>query len=314
MNDSSTVVLVRHPRVVVCVPCFNEEKWLERTLQSVRDQRFTDFAVLICDNASTDRTGEVARRFVALDPRFHYHCWPENLGASANFNFARAASDSPFLVWVGAHDLLHPLFLFNHVEVLEKCPALSLSQSAHDWIDEHDRPVERVDDLPLSGGGPDDMFRFLKSVGANRNNIGANSLIRRSMLEGAAFSTVLGTDRILLSHLAYRGPFGTAPEVLYLRRTFSDDRGGWQGYMERLAGLSGYAGYPDWTEMARVYDRHFHSLIGDGPRQRSARFLLQALLRYYLPVAPTSLATRGLWLLRRSVKLVTTIGRGAGDA
>ncbi len=51
------------PLVSVIVPALNEEKYLERCLRSIRDQTFEDFELIVCDNGSTDRTVEVARKY-----------------------------------------------------------------------------------------------------------------------------------------------------------------------------------------------------------------------------------------------------------
>ena len=304
---SSTEKLVRHDRIVICVPCFNEERWLSQTLQSVHDQTMPDFAVLICDNASNDRTAEIAQRFVALDPRFHFYRHPENIGSASNFNFAKEASDSPYLLWLGAHDILHPRFLAHHLTRMDADDRLSLSQSALEWIDEQGQPIKRGEDLPLDAGLPNSVGRYLRSIGANRHLVGINSVIRRAMLEGIAFTPIIGTDRIILSHLAYRGPFAEWPEALYCRRVFRSDRGGWNGYMERLTGRHLEALDEGWTVMAAAYDLDFHSLIGDGVRQRALRMLLQLILRYHLPINRRSFATRTLWTLRRALKLPSKV-------
>lgn len=300
---------VRHDRIVICVPCFNEDRWLSKTLESVRLQSMADFAVLVSDNGSTDRTAEIARDFAARDPRFHYHRHADNIGAAANFNFVKDASDSPLFVWLGAHDLLHPGFLAYHVARMESDVRLSLSQSAHDVIDEAGRIVMRVEDLPLDGGPANSVARYLRSIPANRNNIGINSVIRRAMLDGLGFTPVIGTDRIILSHLAYRGPFASSPDIFYFRRTFESDRGRWDGYMERLTGHPTALKGDAWATLADAHDRDFHRLIGDGVRQRALRTLLQLVLRYYLPVDRHSLATRALWTVRRALKLPSRIGK-----
>lgn len=58
--------------ITIGVPVYNEEILLERALEALRTQPFADIEVLIYDNASTDKTPEIAQRFVAQDSRFHY--------------------------------------------------------------------------------------------------------------------------------------------------------------------------------------------------------------------------------------------------
>jgi glycosyltransferase involved in cell wall biosynthesis len=90
--------------VTIGVPVYNEAARLERCLEGLRAQTFSDFEVLIFDNASTDATGEIARAFCARDPRFHYHRQPVNRGAIANFNDVLLAATSRYFIWRAADD------------------------------------------------------------------------------------------------------------------------------------------------------------------------------------------------------------------
>ena len=308
-ETSSGSLLVSHPLIVIGIPCFNEADWLGRTIESVKAQTHCKFTVLIADNASTDSTGIIARTIAEADSRFRYHRHTENLGAASNFNFVLDRTESPFFLWLGAHDLLDPRFLEKHLEALGRDPLATVSQSTHAWIDEHDRPVERVRDGPLEGGKPDSVRRYLASVRANRHNIGINSVLRRSALTGACFTTIIGTDRIILSRLAYRGPFNDIDEVLYQRRTFRSERGGWGGYMERLTGRFNSGPAANWKGMADAYDEDLSELTRGQAMQPLYRALLQIILRYYLPVDRNSLLTSFLWTVRRSTKLIVSIGR-----
>lgn len=299
VTDAKSSILVAHPTIVIGVPCYNEDAFLMRTLDSIARQTWQDFEVLISDNASSDATGDLARDYCDKDPRFHYHCQATNIGSAGNFNFLRDRTDSRYLLWVGAHDRLDPTMLAHHLAVLEARPEVSVSQSAHAWIDVHDRFVERVEDGDLDFGGADDVRRYLRSIGQNRHNIGANSVLRRAMLGDVRFQNVVGTDRILLSHLAYRGPFANSAKTLYFRRTF-DARTEENDYMARLVGNPNAT--KDWSAFAAEYDRDLAGLLGESAGSAPARRALALRLRYYLPVEQASFLTQVLWTLRRAHK------------
>ena len=74
------------PRLTVGLPVFNGEDYLAEALESLLAQTFTDFELIISDNASTDGTEQICRRYAARDPRVHYVRQPRNLGISANHN------------------------------------------------------------------------------------------------------------------------------------------------------------------------------------------------------------------------------------
>jgi glycosyltransferase involved in cell wall biosynthesis len=47
----------------VIIPAFNEEKFLPRCLESLKNQKFKDFEIIVVDNNSTDKTAEIAKKF-----------------------------------------------------------------------------------------------------------------------------------------------------------------------------------------------------------------------------------------------------------
>src|SRR2546422_6850224 len=74
----------RRPRVSVGMPVYNGERYLAEAVDSLLAQTYEDFEVIICDNASTDRTGEIARSYAARDTRVRYARNEKNLGAGGD--------------------------------------------------------------------------------------------------------------------------------------------------------------------------------------------------------------------------------------
>ena len=72
------------PVVSVGLPVYNGESFLEQTIESVLGQTFTDLELIISDNASTDDTEKICRRFAERDSRIRYYRNPDNLGAARN--------------------------------------------------------------------------------------------------------------------------------------------------------------------------------------------------------------------------------------
>ncbi|MEZ5865821.1 MAG: glycosyltransferase family 2 protein [Geminicoccaceae bacterium] len=74
----------RVPTVSIGVPVYNGENFLGEAIESVLAQSFTDFELILCDNASTDRTKAICEDYAARDPRIRYYRNPRNVGAAAN--------------------------------------------------------------------------------------------------------------------------------------------------------------------------------------------------------------------------------------
>ena len=67
------------PRVSIGLPVFNGEKFLPDTLDSILTQTYSDFELIISDNASTDKTGQICRDYAAKDQRICYYRNEENI-------------------------------------------------------------------------------------------------------------------------------------------------------------------------------------------------------------------------------------------
>lgn len=73
------------PKVSVCIPTYNGERYIEKTIRSVLAQTFTDFELIIIDDASSDRTMQIIKTF--LDERIQFINNEKNIGMVSNWNF-----------------------------------------------------------------------------------------------------------------------------------------------------------------------------------------------------------------------------------
>jgi len=71
-------------KLSVAIKSYNHAPYIRRCIESILDQDFEDFAVIVTDDASTDGTLEIVREF--LDPRIHLEVLPANLGVSGAMN------------------------------------------------------------------------------------------------------------------------------------------------------------------------------------------------------------------------------------
>ncbi len=97
------------PLVSVIATCFNHERYVERCLASIRAQTYPQTEVIICDDASTDRSPELIREWVrreAMDCRLILH--EKNVGLCATLNEALAAASGQFVAMIATDDLWLP--------------------------------------------------------------------------------------------------------------------------------------------------------------------------------------------------------------
>jgi glycosyltransferase involved in cell wall biosynthesis len=96
------------PFFSVIIPLYNKENFIENTLKSVLNQKFTDFEIIIVNDGSTDKSEEKLLRF--KDSRIQYFC-KENEGVSIARNYGIKKAESDYITFIDADDYWYPDFL-----------------------------------------------------------------------------------------------------------------------------------------------------------------------------------------------------------
>jgi glycosyltransferase involved in cell wall biosynthesis len=97
----------QHPLISVIITAYNYGRFLGKAIESVLSQDFTDFELLVLNNASTDNTDEVVKRYLD-DPRIRYIVNETNIGGRANGNKGIMCSKAPYVLFLSADDILLP--------------------------------------------------------------------------------------------------------------------------------------------------------------------------------------------------------------
>jgi len=121
------------PLVSVCIPVFNGEAFLEEAVRSVLSQTFADVEVCIQDNASTDRSWEIAQSFG--DPRVKPERNPTNVGFVANFNRTFLRAEGKYVRPLCADDALEPACLERQLSLIAERDDLQVVFTAFTALD-----------------------------------------------------------------------------------------------------------------------------------------------------------------------------------
>lgn len=112
-------------QVTVAIPTYNRLDFLGEAIDSVLQQTFQDFQVLVCDNCSTEDTEGLVRSF--KDPRIQFERNPQNLGQFGNITRSIELTGTPFWALLMDDDLWHPLFLETAIAGFQAFPQAQLS-------------------------------------------------------------------------------------------------------------------------------------------------------------------------------------------
>jgi glycosyltransferase involved in cell wall biosynthesis len=105
-------------KLSIIIPCYNSEKTIELTLQSVFDQDFQEWEALIINDGSTDNTEKIALSWVAKDKRFKYFSKVnEGLGITRNFGIAKAIGE--YILPLDSDNLVEKDFATMAIKILD---------------------------------------------------------------------------------------------------------------------------------------------------------------------------------------------------
>lgn len=133
------------PRVSVVMASYNHERWIEESITSVLDQTVADFELIVVDDASTDRTLQIAARFD--DPRIRLYHLEHNHGGAGALNFAIQQTRGEFVAVINSDDAWEPQKLARQLDVMEQQPELGAVFTAARLVDERGGPL-RPGDIP----------------------------------------------------------------------------------------------------------------------------------------------------------------------
>lgn len=264
----------RVPRVSIAVPVYNGERFLRESLDGLLAQTFTDFELVIVDNASTDGTEAICREYAARDPRVRYYRNQRNLGGPGNFRRAFQLSRGEYHKWSTADDLWHPTLVEKCVAVLDARPDVVLAYPRSNIVDATGTVVDTFDDpLDLPETSPTERVRrVIEESTYCHAHLG---VLRRSvMLQTGLIGSELASDIRFLAEMAMLGKFVVVPEYLFGRRLHEESSSWAREDAERQRRY--YA--PTRAHVARFGTwRRYFLLIG-----RAARVPLPAAARWDL--------------------------------
>jgi glycosyltransferase involved in cell wall biosynthesis len=209
------------PRLSIGLPVYDGDRYLSDALDALLAQSFTDFELIISDNASTDRTEEICRRYLALDERVRYFRQTVNLGAAANHNFVVKQARGEYFKWASHDDLYDRDLLLRCIESLDANPQVVLSHAWQAFIDAEGNIIHRVEyRLATDSPRAPERFRDMLFVQGGDDIYGVMRMdvLRRTPLHG----TYHHAERTLVAEMGLHGPFYQVPEVLYFRRDHPD--------------------------------------------------------------------------------------------
>jgi glycosyltransferase involved in cell wall biosynthesis len=200
------------------MPVFNGEEYLGAALDSLLAQTYSDFEIIISDNASSDGTESICADYLKRDRRIRYYRQPQNVGAAPNYNRTFHLSRGDYFKWHAHDDICKPKFLELCVSRLEASPESVLCYSKTRFIDAQGHYMLDYDPLPTSQSMPR-AERFLQFVLPGHIILEIFGVIRAKILKKTPLiASFIGSDQVLLAELGLYGSFIQINDYLFYHR------------------------------------------------------------------------------------------------
>ena len=110
------------PNVSVVMPVFNGEAFVKEALESILNQSFKQFEIVVINDGSTDKTQEIVTRLASKDARIRLINHPKNSGLIPCLNEGLELAQGNYIARMDADDIAHPIRLQRQFEFLESNP------------------------------------------------------------------------------------------------------------------------------------------------------------------------------------------------
>lgn len=135
--------------VSIVTPSYNTGRWIGETIQSVLNQTYTKWEMIIVDDCSTDNTDEEVKSFI--DSRIRYIKNERNSGAAISRNRAIREANGEYIAFLDSDDLWMPEKLEKQLSYMKK-NGYAFTCAYSDYIDEDSKPLRQIDKCPKKIG------------------------------------------------------------------------------------------------------------------------------------------------------------------
>lgn len=133
--------------ISIITPSFNSDKFIAETIQSVQNQTYQNWEMIIADDCSTDTTVSIIKQFVKNDNRIRFFQLGKNSGAGIARELALSKAKGDYISFLDADDLWKPLKLEKQLQFL-KDNKIHFTFSFYDCIDEEGNSLNKRVEAP----------------------------------------------------------------------------------------------------------------------------------------------------------------------
>jgi len=281
LEEDDDIKEKKAPRISIGLAVYNGERHLEKAIESILNQTFTDFELIISDNASTDSTPEICKRYALKDSRIRYSRNQTNIGGANNENLTFMSARGAYFRWAAHDDVVAPRFLEICCNILDAHPDVVLCHTQTVIIDEFDDQKNIISRNKATSARPSERFAELTPLDHDCEE--TYGLMRSVVLQQTGLQrNYTDSDRTLLAHLSLLGKYHQVAEPLFFKRIHAEmstqvyadwrQRMGWFGeeYRDKV-------NYPYFLQFW-----HYLTIISSAPISGQEKFRCYRHMAYWI--------------------------------
>jgi glycosyltransferase involved in cell wall biosynthesis len=210
----------KEPLISVIIPVKNAGKFVGAAIQSILDQTYKNWEMIVVDDGSTDETGKILKRFARKDPRIIVITQKESKGIGASLNLALTKSKGKFIARMDGDDISLPNRLETQVAFLQKHSQIVAVGGQAEMID-GDGEIFAYKHFPTNQKILREMIMWMVPI--QHPVMMARANVYNKCKYDESYQTA--EDVEMFMQLLRYGEFGNVPEVVYQYRKADTSNG-----------------------------------------------------------------------------------------
>ena len=132
--------MLENPKVSIIIPAYNAMPYLKYTVESVLQQTYPHWELLIIDDGSSDETFACAEAYAAADSRIHAIKNEKNMGVAATRNRGIELAEGAYIAFLDSDDMWREDKLMRQLTLLQSTKA-DIAYSAYSFVDANNTPL-----------------------------------------------------------------------------------------------------------------------------------------------------------------------------
>ncbi|MEP1085586.1 MAG: glycosyltransferase [Algoriphagus sp.] len=145
----TSIFLRLHPTISIIIPCYNQAKYLQESVESVLKSNYTAIQLVIVNDGSTDNSKEIAEKLSEKYSNINF-LTQKNSGVTSARNKGIEFADGKYILPLDADDLISPNYISEAIKVLEERPEVKVVYCEAVKFDQSGQKPWKLKDFNLS--------------------------------------------------------------------------------------------------------------------------------------------------------------------